>query len=251
MMTALGRHPGMVSVVGMAGGLEITIPAGDGAPATPAYAILPKGATRGVVVIHEILGRRPEIDRVVERFAAAGYAAIAPDLFDRGKFACLRDTFAAMKTGTGVAVTQGRNARAWLCSHAGLAPSRIGLIGFCFGGGYALMAGAGWAAVSTNYGLVPEAEVMRELGPVIACYGTRDRSMAGSPRKLRERLAEVGHEPAEVHELDAGHSFLTDATQSWFKQQLPLMALGDYPDARVVGWTKILEFFERRLVSDS
>ncbi len=65
---------------------EITIPAGEGAPATPAVAILPRGAERGVVVIHEIFGRQPEIDRAALRLAAAGYAAVAPDLFAaRGK----------------------------------------------------------------------------------------------------------------------------------------------------------------------
>jgi carboxymethylenebutenolidase len=51
--------------------LEVTIPAGDGAPALPGFAVIPDGATRGAVVIHEIFGRRPEIDRVVERFAGA------------------------------------------------------------------------------------------------------------------------------------------------------------------------------------
>jgi len=229
-------------------GLEITIPAGGGAPATPAYAMLPDGAERGVVVIHEIFGRQPEIDRVVERFARAGYAAVAPDLFHRGRLACLRDVFRAAKTGEGVAVEQGRNARAWLCGEAKLDEARVGLIGFCFGGGYALMAGAGWGAVSTNYGVVPEAEVMRRVGPVIGCYGSRDRVMARSPARLRERLAEVGHEPAEVHVLDAGHSFLTDRDFGWHNRLLaPGMALGDYPEARAEGWRHIFAFFDRHL----
>jgi len=43
-----------------------------------AYAALPAGATRGAVVLHEMFGRQPEIDRVVDRFAARGYAAIEP-----------------------------------------------------------------------------------------------------------------------------------------------------------------------------
>jgi carboxymethylenebutenolidase len=231
----------------MDAGSEITIPAGDGAPATPAYARLPTGARRGVVVIHEIFGRRPEIDRVVDRFAAAGFAAVAPDLFHRGRFACLREVVSAMKSGEGVAVTQGRNARAWLCAETGIDPAHVGLIGFCFGGGYALMAGAGWGAVSTNYGPVPAAEVMRELGPVIGCYGTRDKTMAKAPEKLRRRLAKVGHAPPEIHELDAGHSFLTDGEPSWLLRHLPMMALGDYPEARAQAWTHILGFFERHL----
>jgi carboxymethylenebutenolidase len=226
--------------------MEVTIPAGDGAPETPAFAILPQGARRGAVVIHEIMGRRPEIDRVVERLARAGYAAVAPDLFHRGRFACLRDIFGAMKTGQGVPVTQGRNARAWLCEKTGLDASKVGLIGFCFGGGYALLSGSGWAAVSTNYGPVPEASAMRGIGPVIGCYGTRDRSMKSSPEKLQSRLEAIGHDPAEIHFFEAGHSFLTDAKYGLLKL-MPLMSLGDRPGPREEGWQKIFAFFDRHL----
>ncbi len=231
--------------------MDVTIPASDGAPETPGFAVLPPGATRGVVVIHEIMGRRPEIDRVVERFAAHGYAAVAPDLFHRGRFACLRDVFAGMKTGTGIAVQQGRNARSWLCEHTGLTPHQVGLIGFCFGGGYALMAGAGWAAVSTNYGTVPSAEVMRGIGPVIGCYGGRDKAMQKSPQRLRSALAEIGHEPPELHVLDAGHSFLTDAPVSFPRKLIPRMALGNYPEARDEGWRLIFNFLDKHLTASS
>lgn len=231
----------------MSDGFETTIPAGGGAPATPAYAVTPSGATRGAVVIHEIFGRRPEIDRVVERFGAAGYAAVAPDLFHRGRFACLVDVFRAMRTGAGTSVTQGRNARAWLCERAGIAVDKVGLIGFCFGGGYALLAGSGWAAVSTNYGPVPAASVMRGIGPVIGCYGARDKTMRRSPGLLKKRLEEIGHEPPEIHELDAGHSFLTDGKPGFPYELVGAYAFGDYPDARAEGWRHIFEFFDRQL----
>ncbi|MGE5186152.1 MAG: dienelactone hydrolase family protein [Acidobacteriota bacterium] len=229
-------------------GVEVRIPAGDGAPETPAYAILPPGARRGVVVIHEIFGRRPEIDRVVERFADAGYAAVAPDLMDRGRFRCLREVFGAIRKGTAdiVAVRQGNHARAWLCEQTGLPAERVGLIGFCFGGGYALLAGSGWAAVSANYGPVPKAEAMRDLGPVIACYGSRDFGMRKEPERLRQRLAEVGHEPAELHMFDAGHCFLTDKPMKLLTF-MPGAAIGDYPEARAEGWQHILGFFDRHL----
>lgn len=233
-------HPAMT-------GHEVTIPAAGDAPETPAFAAIPATPRAGMVVIHEIYGRRPEIDRVVEKLAAAGYAAIAPDLFHRGRFACLRDVFAGMKTGKGIAVDQGRAARAWLERETQLPASKIGLIGFCFGGGYALMAGAGWAAVSTNYGTVPTAEVMRGIGPVIGCFGSRDKAMASAPRLLEERLAAVGAPAPEIHTYDAGHSFLTDAQQSWIKRRVPMMALGDYPEAREAGWRDIFAFFERHL----
>jgi carboxymethylenebutenolidase len=229
-------------------GTEITIPARGGAPATPAFAICPEGARRGMVVIHEILGRRPEIDRVVARFADAGYAAVAPDLFARGAFKCLAEVFSGIVTGRadGVAVTQGRNARSWLCDRTGIPPERVGLIGFCFGGGYALLAGAGWAAVSTNYGPVPNARALRGVGAVIGCYGARDRGMRRMPEQLRERLAEIGHPPAEIHAFDAGHCFLTEDPLPALKL-LPGSAIGDYPEARAAGWERIMAFFDRHL----
>jgi carboxymethylenebutenolidase len=230
----------------MTAGLELTIPPAHGAPATPAFAVLPAGARRGVVVVHELFGRQPEIDRAVERFAAAGYAAIAPDLFHRGKIACLRDVFRAMKTGDGIAAQQGRNARAWLCEHAGLTPEHIGLVGFCFGGGFALTAGAGWAAVSANYAHLPRPEAMRDIGPLIACYGARDRTLARAPAQLRERLATMGHAESEVHVFEAGHSFLTDGKVRLMTRLLPFGA-GDYPAARDDAWKKIFAFFDRHL----
>lgn len=229
----------------MVEGLEVTIPEGGGAPAMPAFAVLPPGASRGVVVIHEIYGRRPEIDRVVMRFANAGFAAVAPNLFHRGRFACLRDTFFSMRTGEGVAVAQGRNARAWLCDKAGVSESRVGLIGFCFGGGYVLACGSGWAAVSTNYGAIPSARAMRGIGPVFACYGSRDKVMRKSPEQLRERLASIGHQEPEISFFDAGHSFLTDAEPTLAKRLFPGLALGDYPEARAQGWDRIFAFFDR------
>jgi carboxymethylenebutenolidase len=201
-----------------------------------------------VVVVHELYGPRPEIKRAVERFAAKGYAAVAPDLFDRGRFVCLRDVCRAMKSGKGVPVTQGRNARAWLCAEAGIDEAHLGLIGFCFGGGYALTAGSGWAAVSTNYGAVPEKEALRGIGAVLGCYGTRDRSMKKSPDQLRDRLLAIGHDAPELHMFDAGHSFLTeDATTPRTRRLMPGMHIGDYPEARAAGWETIFAFFDRHL----
>jgi carboxymethylenebutenolidase len=151
-----------------------------------------------------------------------------------------------MKTGDGVGVRQGRNARAWLCERAGVDPKRVGLVGFCFGGGYALIAGAGWGAVSANYGQVPSAQAMRGIGPVIACYGGRDRTMKKEPDKLRARLESVGQKDFEVHVFDAGHSFLTDGKPHLIQKVLP-MAPGDYPQARADGWERIFAFFDRHL----
>ena len=228
---------------------EITIAAGDGAPETPAVAIVPPGAGRGVVLIHEVFGRQPEIDRAVERVAAAGYAVVAPDLFHRGRFACLRDVFRSMKTGDGVAVRQGKNARAWLCDRARIDPRHVGLLGFCFGGGYALAAGAGWGAVSVNYGRVPSEGVLKGIGPVVACYPSRDRTHRGEAETLRARMKALGQDDLEIHMFDAGHSFMTDAKKPRFVQRFAPMGWGNYPEAREEAWSRVFAFFDRHLAA--
>jgi hypothetical protein len=47
--------------------------------------------------------------------------------------------------------------------------------------------------------------------------------------------------------FDAGHSFLTDGEQRWWTPIVPLMNLGDYPEARENGWQKIFAFFDKHL----
>jgi carboxymethylenebutenolidase len=228
---------------------EVVIPAGATYAATPALAMLPPGATRGVVVVHEVYGRQPEIDRVVARFASAGYAAVAPELFAApSKLTCLRHTFRAMRFGQGPAVDQARGIRAWLCEEAQLQERSIGIIGFCFGGGYALAVGRGWGAVSTNYGQIPKApEVLTGMGPTIGCYGGRDVIFGKNGPILEQRLRAVGVE-VEAHTFDAGHSFLTDghhpvmSTLSW-----PFLRTSSAPAAAEEGWRRIFAFFDRHL----
>ena len=230
---------------------EITLEgdAAHGDPPSPAVTASAPGAQRGVVVIHEMFGRQPEIDRVVLRFAEAGYAAIAPDLFHRGTLRCMRALMPSIKRGDDSApLRQTRRARSWLCNELGLRSEQVGLIGFCFGGMFVLTAGRGWAAVSTNYGEIPRAETMRGIGPVIACYGGRDRSSRDKPQLLKRRLERVGA-TAEIHEYpEAGHSFLTDGhhpiarTLTW-----PIFRIAFHAPSAEDAWPKILEFFGRTL----
>ena len=230
-------------------GVDVRIPRSDGPP-TPGYASLPAAAERGVVVIHELFGRQPEIDRVVDRFAAAGYAAVGPDLFaNRFKPACIRRALATIESGEGPFAERLDEAKRWLSSEAKLDERRIGVIGFCIGGGLALAVGRRFAAVSSNYGDLPPEEVLRGSPPIIACYGGRDRIFRGNGERLRERMRVLGQAEPEVHSYaTVGHSFLTDGHH-------PIAAALTWPffqvryDAAVAedAWAKILGFFDRTL----
>lgn len=232
-------------------GTNLTLPATDKIPVTPAFAALPPGATRAVVVLHEALGPQPEIDRVVERFAAQGYAAVAPDLFAGGfRLLCISRALRDAYRGEGLALDRIRAARAWLCAQTGLPASRVGIIGFCMGGGFALAGASGFGAVSTNYGDLPK--LPTDLGPTIGCFGGRDRIFARNAGKLRTRLAERGV-PHEVHVFPTvGHSFLTDGDHPvTYALTKPLMQIAYDPQVADEAWDRILAFFERHLaVSD-
>lgn len=231
-------------------GVDVEIPRSQrSARPMPGYAALPEGVERGVVVLHEILGRQPEVDRVVERFAEAGYAAVEPDIFYEGtKLGCIRRSLATIRSGTGPIAERIEDARRWLCEEAGLDGARVGVIGFCLGGGLALALGPSYAAVSTNYGLLPPAEVLRGSPPVIGCYGGHDRSFRRNARRMPARLAEVGVE-AEAHLFPSvGHSFLTDGDHPFVRAATwPLLSIRWDPEVAEEGWAKIMAFFERTL----
>lgn len=234
-------------------GTKVTIP-GDvakGDAEVPAYAAIAPNAKRGMVVIHEIFGPAPDINGVVDRFAEHGYAAVAPNLFADGKFRCIRSVMAALKTGGDIApIRAARATRDWLCKETGLQSVNVGIIGFCFGGGFALLAGPGFAAVSTNYGDIPEASVMKGMPPVIGCYGGRDVLFKAKGALLKKRLGEVGVTP-EVHDFAAaGHAFLTNGNRPLIEAlTAPLMHVKYNPAIAAEAWGKIDEFFERTIVA--
>jgi carboxymethylenebutenolidase len=229
-------------------GTDIEIPRPDGAT-MPGYAALPAGAQRGVVVIHEILGRQPEIDRVVERFAAAGYAAVGPDLFHAAsRIGCIRRALATIGSGEGSMADNIFAAQRWLCERTGLAQTRVGVIGFCLGGGLALAVGREFGVVSSNYGDLPPVEVLRGSPPIIGCYGGRDRAFRGNAERLRGRMNVIGSE-VEVHTFPTvGHSFLTDGDHGFLNALTrPLMQIRYDSAVAEDGWQKILAFFDRTL----
>ena len=122
------------------------------------------GPWPGVVLVHEAFGL-DEVMRGRSRpdSAQAGYLALMPDLFSAsssyragGTVRCLMATFAAMRSGRGRAFQDIEAARAWLVGQQDCT-GRIGVIGFCMGGGFALLsaAGHGFDVSAVNYGMLP------------------------------------------------------------------------------------------------
>lgn len=216
---------------------------------------LPDGDGRrpAVIVIHEIFGLNDDIRRITGRIADLGYVALAPDLYNGAgvRAICILRTMLALQRCDGDAFADLEAARTWLASRPEVDPSRIGVIGFCMGGGFALLyavrAPVGVAGVF--YGQVPAtAAELRGVCPVIAGYGGRDRLFAGQGRRLETFLAELGvpHDvsiyPEAGHSYMSRHSGLMATLGAWGP-----MAVGFDPAAEADSWTRIERFFRAHL----
>jgi carboxymethylenebutenolidase len=223
---------------------DVTLPDGQ-----PAYATLPPGAKRGLVVIHELAGMQPEVKQAVDRIAEQGYAVVAPDLF-AGRFRpmCLIDAQVLFRQGKGPFSAKIDTAKAWLAEQAKLSDEHLGVLGFCMGGSLALAVGSRFASVSTNYGEVPPDERLEGIPPTIGCYGGRDRLYGKNGALLEERLRARGVE-VETHLFPAaGHGFLTEGHHP-VQYALTRPFLNVRYDAQVAeeAWRKIFAFFDRHL----
>lgn len=170
------------------------------------------GPFPGVVVLHEAYGLIDDIRAKADRFAARGYLALAVDLFDHGpRVRCVLAAFRQLAAGRGAAFDEIEAARVRLAERADCT-GKVGVIGFCLGGGFALLCAPKlpFDAAAPNYGIVPRdaANVLRGACPIVASYGARDRGLPGAARKLETALSEADV-PHDVKEYpDASHSFL-------------------------------------------
>lgn len=227
---------------------EVAIP---GAPAPGLY-VAPSSPRAAVVVIHEIFGgRQPELVAVCERFAAAGYAALMPDLFGDGvKPLCIARSLREIARGEGPSVQALRAAGDVVARESGVPRERVGVIGFCLGGGFALVVGKAFAATAANYGELVDVDVLRGIGPTIACFGARDRAYRDKAPVLRQRLQQLAV-PHEVKVYDAGHAFLTEGHHP-VAATLTRLILDVDPArdaaARAEGWSDLMAFFARHLL---
>jgi carboxymethylenebutenolidase len=231
---------------------ELSYPASS-APELGAYLALPRdgGPWPGVLVIQDALGLGDDIREQADRFAAAGYIAFAPDLYSGRGLRCVIATLQASRSGRGAAYDDIEAARSWLAGRDDCTGS-IGIIGFCMGGGFALLCAPrmGLAAASVNYGEVPKDAAMRLRGacPIVASYGRRDPTLRGRSARLEHALTELGvtHDVKEYP--DAGHSFLNRINAGPLFSPLVHFVGFDYhhPSAEDA-WGRILRFFDEHV----
>jgi carboxymethylenebutenolidase len=206
-----------------------------------------------VIVVHEIFGLNEDIRRMTGRFADLGWVALAPDLYDAGglRALCVARTMLALRRREGPAFADLDAARTWLGTLPEVDATRTGVVGFCMGGGFALLYAvrAPLGAAGVFYGDVPgTADELRGVCPVVAGYGGRDRFFAGQGRRLESHLAALGA-PHDVRIYpDAGHSYMSRHSgllatiAAWGP-----MAVGFDADAEADSWRRIEAFFRTHL----
>ena len=204
-----------------------------------AYLASPAGAARGaVVVLQEIFGVNEHIRSVAEQYAAAGFLAIAPALFDRiGRNIELGYGPKDMEQGTGYRL-QVTDAKALLdigaavnvVRHAG----RVALVGYCWGGQMCWI-GAGALPVHAAVGYYTS-RVWEKLERVPSCpimlhYGERDQNIP--PERIEQVRAACP--AAQIFMYPADHGFNCPARASY-----------DAPSA-ALAWQRTQDFLKQHI----
>jgi carboxymethylenebutenolidase len=242
----------------MANERTASIPLGDGQQMRALLALPdgapPPGGWPGVVAIHDALGFSDDIRRIARRFAASGYAALAPALYDGAgpPVLCVVRTFGDLARREGPAFARLEAAHRFLAGQSEVNGGRIGVTGFCMGGGFSLFYAArgGVQVCAPYYGDVPEkAEALRRVCPVVAGFGAIDRPFAEQGRRLERHLAEL-NVPHDVKVYEGvGHSYMNDhggGLLAWIAKRTPMRAAHD-PAAAEDSWRRMLAFFAQHL----
>ena len=200
-------------------GTFVDLKAADGA-AIPAYVAQPPGKPRGgVVVVQEIFGVNSHIRAVADGYAAEGYLAVAPAIFQRVKPGVeLGYAQEDMQAGMGLksavealpapGVMQDLQAAVNHAAQAG----KVGIVGYCYGGLLTWRAAAlldGLSAAVPYYGggvTTPEEIARKPRVPVLAHFGEQDHWI---PLDTVEAFRKA-HPEVEVHIYAANHGFNCD-----------------------------------------
>lgn len=211
------------------------------------YLAKPKegAALPGVIVIHENKGLVPYVEDVARRLAREGFVAVAPDLLSRrggtGAFADPADATTALGTISKDELVEDLIAAvSYLASDDSVQPERIGVIGFCFGGGMA------WKLITKDsrlkaavpfYGPNPPLEDVPDIkASVLAIYGGLDDRINAGIDDIVSAMEQNGKEFEKIVYPGAQHAFHNDTNPDRY-----------HPEAAAASWERALEWLRRWL----
>ncbi len=221
----------------------IHFPANSGS--TPGYLAQPTepGTYPGVVVIQEWWGLLPHIKDVAERFARAGFVALAPDLY-HGKSASEPDEARklAMALERDRAVAEILGAARYLQSLTQVSPNQVGVVGFCMGGGLAASSAAestgefGAAVMFYGRPLSPE-DTAKLRVPLLGLFGELDQGIPVAGVRAFAKELQAHNKVHEIHIYpNAPHAFFNDSRPHIY-----------HAEAAADAWERVLDWFGRYL----
>jgi carboxymethylenebutenolidase len=202
-------------------GINVKLTAADGHQ-FDAYCAQTDGALKGsLVVIQEIFGVNDHIQSVCDRYAAMGYTAIAPALFDRLQTNVkLNYDEAGMKAGLALkhGTTDDNALMDIAAAGAHVRPfGKVSVVGYCWGGTLAFLTACQlpnfFKAIGYYGGGIPANKDKRPQIPTLLHFGREDGSIPMTG--VEEVIA--AHPEMEIHVYEAGHGFNCDARASYNK----------------------------------
>ena len=236
------------AIMGRAGALQgENVAYFDGDAGARGYLAVPEGdgPFPAVILVHEWNGLVDRVREVADAFAEQGYVALAADLYSGQTGSSREENIRLMRAASNdmdMVIANLNSAQEFLESRSDVT-GRIGVMGWCFGGGIALSYGLGGdehEATAIFYGrLIEDPEVLRSLThPVYGTFGALDR---GPPpeqvRAFAGALESIGIE-SDIHIYDGvGHGFWLWVDQDPENREVPAA------DA----WSRLLAYLDRTL----
>jgi carboxymethylenebutenolidase len=161
--------------------------------------------------------------------------------------------FRDLSRGDGQAFDKARASIDFLADHDDVDEARLGLVGFCMGGDFALALGIDdrIRVTAPNYGKAPDDAHLEKLCPVVASYGQKDKVFRNNAARLETVLSAAGIANDVKLYPDAGHSFINTYAPWYTAIMGPVMAVGHHHDEAEDAWSRMLAFFENQLTAIS
>jgi carboxymethylenebutenolidase len=208
-----------------------------------AYLVRPagEGPFPGIVIIHEIFGLTENIKDIAQRFADVGYVALAVDLFTgRNRTVCMFRFMGQMLFTplNNTSVHALKESLTFLAQQPGVDAEKLGAIGFCMGGGFAIA----WAstdnrlkAIAPYYASNPRPlEAVSRLCPVVGSYPDKDFTTAqGQKLDVELDRYNVAHD-IKIYP-GAKHSFFNDKGRNYNEA------------AAKDSWQRVMAFFQEHI----
>ncbi len=212
-----------------------------------------KGTRPGVLVVHEWWGHNEHTRNAARKLAAAGYVAFALDMYGKGKLATHPDD--AMKFMTeatkdpAVVVARFEAALAQLKQDPHVDGTRIGAIGYCFGGGVVLnMArnGAPLKAIATFHGslapVLPAKKGAVTAKLLVQTGGADEMVPPTQVDAFKKEMTDAGADLQVIVYPGAKHGFTNPDAD---KAGMPQLAYNADADAK--SWAEMIGFFKKNL----